>query len=80
MSVLLHVPPHSMVSSSGAKPSGHLSKQRPLCRKKPDLHLVQKSLLKQDSQFSILHPGGGRRERGDSSGSEQPSHLELIES
>lgn len=32
MCVLLHVPPHSMVSSSGVKPSGHLSKQRPLWR------------------------------------------------
>lgn len=41
---------------------------------------MQKSLLKQDSQFSILHPGGGRRERQDSSGSDQASHLELIES
>lgn len=41
---------------------------------------MQKSLLKQDSQFSILHPGGGRRERQNSSGSDQASHLELIES
>lgn len=27
-----HIPPHSMLSSKGAKPSGHLSKQRPLCK------------------------------------------------
>lgn len=30
--VQFDIPPHSIVSSSGAKPSGHLSKQRPLCR------------------------------------------------
>lgn len=42
---------------------------------------MQKSLLKQDSQFSILHPGEGKRERRGSSGSKKkPSHLELIES
>lgn len=45
------------------------------------MHLVQKSLLKQDSQLSILHPGEEKRERERLVRVRaKPTHLELIES
>lgn len=52
---------HSLVPLAAVEPSGQAGWQRPLCRYKLSLHLVQKLWLKQASQCSILHSEGRTR-------------------